>query len=601
MKKIIFLLLLCAGMNAAAQNVGIGGVPHNNAMLEVRSTNKGFLMPRMTGASRQAMFGVPAGMMVYDTDGACFYYHDGNKWRKITDTNIDSTFFYYDAGVPEVTANMALFTTTNAKSGILYDAGGPAGNYSNNTFHEYLVYLGAGPTSVNDSTVFFKVVIEEMSLESPHDSLLIYTDSDYPIKITGNTLRTIYLPAVAALRFSFYTNASNVQAGFKIRWSQVMGRTAEVPPMHGWHYDAQARAVRGGLRASENEWDTEDLGTLSFGWGYDARATGLYAFSAGEKTHALGNHSLAMGDGNVALGAGSVALGIKNEAAGFYAFSAGQANRAVGEGSVALGLTSTANGLYSFAAGQSARAASTRSFAMGLNVVARGEGSFVFGKYNDTLGPSPVVTPLFTVGNGDATTRNNAMMITRDGDMALGVRIPATRLHIGGGTDASFHPTSGYMVIGDLSSTTLVFDNNEIIARDQAGSSTLYLQYDGGALEIGGTAAKPGGGSWSATSDARLKQDIRPYTDGLQALLGINPVYFHYNKQSGYNTQKEYIGVIAQELQKTAPYMVDTFKKDNNEYLSVDNSPMIYMLINAVKEQQKQIEELKKRIAELEK
>jgi hypothetical protein len=131
--------------------------------------------------------------------------------------------------------------------------------------------------------------------------------------------------------------------------------------------------------------------------------------------------------------------------------------------------------------------------------------------------------------------------------------------------------------------------------------STLFLQNNGGAFEVGGTAAKPGGGSWSATSDARLKQNVRPYTDGLLQLLRINPVFYRYNKESGYDTQKEYIGVLAQDLQKVAPYMVNTFNRNNQEYLSVDNTAMMYMLINAVKEQQEQIEALKKRLAVLEK
>lgn len=46
---------------------------------------------------------------------------------------------------------------------------------------------------------------------------------------------------------------------------------------------------------------------------------------------------------------------------------------------------------------------------------------------------------------------------------------------------------------------------------------------------------------------------------------------------------------------------VNTFNRNNKEYLSVDNSAMVYMLINAVKEQQEQIEALKRKLDELEK
>jgi hypothetical protein len=115
------------------------------------------------------------------------------------------------------------------------------------------------------------------------------------------------------------------------------------------------------------------------------------------------------------------------------------------------------------------------------------------------------------------------------------------------------------------------------------------------ALQINGEAAKPGGSSWVVASDERLKTSIQPYNDGLSKLLAIKPVRFHYKEQSGFNSKKEHIGVIAQQLQQVAPYMVGNFtnRKDNNEYLEVDNTAMTYMLINAVKEQQVQIEELK--------
>jgi len=123
----------------------------------------------------------------------------------------------------------------------------------------------------------------------------------------------------------------------------------------------------------------------------------------------------------------------------------------------------------------------------------------------------------------------------------------------------------------------------------------------GFAFAVNGTAAKTGGGSWAVYSDARLKDNVHPYQDGLALLKKIRPVTYHYNSQSGFNTKPEYVGVIAQELKEVAPYMVSTFSKvnDDHEYYSVDNSAMTYMLINAVKEQQKQIELLTKEVEEL--
>ncbi len=118
-------------------------------------------------------------------------------------------------------------------------------------------------------------------------------------------------------------------------------------------------------------------------------------------------------------------------------------------------------------------------------------------------------------------------------------------------------------------------------------------------LSVNGTADKPGGGSWGTFSDARLKQDVQHYSAGLADVLKIHPVTYHYNTTSGYDTKPEYIGVIAQELQQVAPYMVSTFTKDGTEYLKVDNSGMTYMLVNAVQELSQQNQALQKGQAEI--
>lgn len=604
MNKLILFFLLFATYNTFAQGVGIGGNPHSTAALEVRSANKGMLMPRLTGEARQAMFNTPAGMMVYDTDASTFFYHDGNKWRPFSDPNLDSTLFDYDLGAPEVTANMTVFTTTTAKSGLLYDNGGPSGNYSNNALHDYIVYLGATPLDPNDSTILFKIVIEEMNLEAANDTLFIFTDVNHKVKITGNTLRTFYLPASGALRFQFISNATVTQAGYKIRWSQVMGRSTEIPPRFGWYFDTRSRAVRGGVRVSDNHWHSNQMGLYSFGWGSGTTATGLNSFAAGWNVTASGDHAIAMGEATTAKGANAVALGLRSTANGFYSFAMGQNTKTENEGAFAAGLSTEALGMQSFAAGNDSRAAGRASFAMGTGTVTRDYGT-AFGRYNDTISASFGWTgsdPLFMIGNGDNNTnRSNALMVTKAGNVAIGTRTPATKLHIDGGADASLSDNTGYMVIGNVDGTNIVFDNNEIIARNNGANTTLYLQNNGGAFEVGGTAAKPGGGSWLASSDARLKNQVRPYKDGLTQLQNIQPVYFHYNKESGYDSTKEYIGVLAQDLQQVAPYMVNTFNRNDKEFLGVDNSAMVYMLINAVKEQQEQIELLKKKVNELEK
>lgn len=84
MKKFLTLLLLIASAQLMAQNVGInsdGSTPNASAMLDVKSTNSGILIPRMTEAQRDAISSPATGLLVYQTDETSgFYYWNGTSW-----------------------------------------------------------------------------------------------------------------------------------------------------------------------------------------------------------------------------------------------------------------------------------------------------------------------------------------------------------------------------------------------------------------------------------------------------------------------------------------------------------------------------------------
>jgi trimeric autotransporter adhesin len=132
-------------------------------------------------------------------------------------------------------------------------------------------------------------------------------------------------------------------------------------------------------------------------------------------------------------------------------------------------------------------------------------------------------------------------------------------------------------------------------------------------LHVNGVAAKPGGGSWTVASDRRLKQQIEPYNEGLSYIMQINPIWFRYNGKAGLPTDRRYVGVVAQDMQKIAPHTVGEFTYADSagrqeKYLDYDANAVVYMLVNAVKElntqsQQKdaQILQLQQELAEIRK
>ncbi len=74
----------------AQQNVGIGTAsPDSSAVLDLTSTDKGVLVPRMSASQRQAISSPAIGLMVYDTTNMAFYYFTGNGWLELLAGSVD--------------------------------------------------------------------------------------------------------------------------------------------------------------------------------------------------------------------------------------------------------------------------------------------------------------------------------------------------------------------------------------------------------------------------------------------------------------------------------------------------------------------------------
>ncbi|MBK8504993.1 MAG: tail fiber domain-containing protein [Saprospiraceae bacterium] len=137
-------------------------------------------------------------------------------------------------------------------------------------------------------------------------------------------------------------------------------------------------------------------------------------------------------------------------------------------------------------------------------------------------------------------------------------------------------------------------NNNKNLLIDTDGKVGIGTDAPAFKLHVNGDAGKTGGGSWSVASDRRLKTGISDFSEGLSIVGAIRPVSFRYNGLLELPTNETYVGVIAQELEAIAPNMVKAFTgSDGNSYLNVDPSAFDFILINAVKEQQKMIEQLR--------
>ena len=90
LRSILLCAALCTTIHSVSNAQGLavnssGTTADNSAMLDVNSTTKGALMPRMTTLQRRAISSPATGLLVYQTDStAGFYYYDGSVWQDLS-------------------------------------------------------------------------------------------------------------------------------------------------------------------------------------------------------------------------------------------------------------------------------------------------------------------------------------------------------------------------------------------------------------------------------------------------------------------------------------------------------------------------------------
>ena len=139
--------------------------------------------------------------------------------------------------------------------------------------------------------------------------------------------------------------------------------------------------------------------------------------------------------------------------------------------------------------------------------------------------------------------------------------------------------TSGSISAANVSSTKLTFNPSSGNLGVGTTNPTSKLHVVGDVRVSGVVTAT----DFNSTSDISLKDNIQTIINPLDKIIKLNGVTFNWKEN-----QKPSIGVIAQELQEILPELVT-----QGDIKSVNYNGLIGVLIEAVKEQQKQIEELR--------
>ena len=121
----------------------------------------------------------------------------------------------------------------------------------------------------------------------------------------------------------------------------------------------------------------------------------------------------------------------------------------------------------------------------------------------------------------------------------------------------------------------------------------------GGAIYSGSSCTAE---YFNATSDKRAKENIRPANYSALELIKKLPVYIYNYK----NSHETVTGILAQDLLEVQPEGLNLVSNinatgKNDDYMSIKNDKLMFVLMKAIQEQQEQIEQLKSEIDNIKK
>lgn len=266
MKKILvaFLLGTMPALAVLSQNnIGIGTTtPNASAVLDVSSTNRGLLPPRMTALQRNAITSPANGLLVYDSDSASLMIRSAGVWRKLNSTAL----------------------------GDLWRSNG------NHIFNGNTGNVGIGISNpegkldVNTGNVLFR------------GYTLNYPQVPAPPPISGGGGRMMWYAEKAAFRAG-HTGAGNYY------WPEAQVFVGTLGQPNVWDQDSIGQySFAAGASTLASGWGSVSLG-------YTNRATGFASTALGYSTQAIGRASTSLGDGTIANANGSLAMGTLNDTA----------------------------------------------------------------------------------------------------------------------------------------------------------------------------------------------------------------------------------------------------------------------------------------------
>jgi hypothetical protein len=433
------LVILCSAFQVGAQ-VGIGTpTPHAAAMLDITSTNRGLLIPRVALSSNIDVATIPTppiSLMVYNTATAGsginavapgFYYWDGATWN---------TYLTYTLQ-QNINTNGKFLSGDGTNNGILL---------SDNGIMTVKGVFGAGPNLAE----------------------------------AGAGTKLIWYPKKGAFRAGQIENPA---------WAHTLMGENSVAFGH--------EVVASGTNSSAFGSTSVASGLSSFAAGTGATASGDGSISFGNGALASGVGSIAFGEGSTSSGDYAITLGVASLAGGTSSTAFGYQTNSAGDYSTSMGYLTNAGGHYTTATGYFTTASGNNSTAMGNRVSTNAqEGAFIIGDNSSATTTNSNLTNEMTMrfANGYrlfAESENTSLTMSRDGVLLgkgnFGTGFPLAET--GEGSKLIWYPRksairAGFVVL-DAWDDVSMGENSAGFGYDVIASGTSSAAFGSGSIASG--------------------------------------------------------------------------------------------------------------------
>ena len=661
---LFFLINPCSLYAQVAINTD-NSMPDGSAMLDIKSTNRGMLIPRMNIDQLDSIQNPATGLMVYLTDLNEFMYFNGTDWFSVNSTKPDLDWAYTAGQVyniadrigigslPAADVKTTINNTTEYAALKIVTNKSTSDNHARYGISTFLDGVGSGyqiglqqtigsfgeGTHIGVKNLFYNPSSGE------HYGVFNSLGSNGDNSHYGN-FSELYGSGTGA-HFGTYNKLNGSGNGSKYGSYNYISHSAG-----GTHYgvysestgsDNYAGYFRGRMYVSD-----------SMGIGTDSPQALLHlagSFRLSDGSQGDGKILSSDANGNTSWVDGSTLNGGGWTVTGDTLYSALDSTVTIKSGKVGIGTvdpqatlhvsnetldnTSGKHTLYLTENNNQESSGSFNSakpyYGIGFRRLWNGgaatdiAGIYAFGSAGYKGG---LVFKTNDGGSSGSVPNRNALVIQPNGNIGIGTNSPSQKLQIKGGTDASLSNGSGYFIIGDELGTNIVFDNNEIIARNNESSSSLFIQCSGSTsntilnenggnvgigltnpaykLDLPNNTNATGQGranAWKTYSDGRLKTNRQSINYGLSTIMLLKPMRYlqhtatmNNGKLNLLNDDKNIdntIGFIAQELYKVIPEAAFPPKDEKSDFWTVDYQKIIPVLTKAIQEQQQQINNLK--------